>query len=102
MSDDLTGLPQYSLTMEALERSKHLSAQGTEFWFAREVFPILGYAEWRNFEDVMGRAKEAMTANGIEPSHHFVGTTRMVGLGSGSQRRVDDFFLSRPACYLTA
>jgi DNA-damage-inducible protein D len=102
MSNDLTGTPQYRLTIEALELIKHLTVEGTEYWFAREVFPILGYAEWRNFEDVMGRAGEAMRGNGIDPSHHFVETTRMVGLGSGSQRRVEDQFLSRAACYLTA
>ena len=55
MPNDLTGTHQYRLTIEALEQAKHLAAEGAEYWFAREVFPILGYAEWRNFEDVMAR-----------------------------------------------
>jgi DNA-damage-inducible protein D len=88
--------------MDALERAKHTSPEGVEFWLAREVCPILGYTEWRNFEDVMDRASDSLKTNGVDPSHHFVGTTKMVGLGSGSQRQVNDHFLSRAACYLVA
>ena len=102
MSSELMNLPQYRATMERLETIKHVSPEGAEFWYAREVCPILGYMEWRNFYDVMDKARKALETNGVDPSHHFVGTNKMVGLGSGSQRRVDDYFLSRAACYLIA
>jgi DNA-damage-inducible protein D len=102
MSGELTQSSQYRSTMEALERLKHASDEGVAFWLAREINNTLGYPNWREFEGLMERAGEALRKNGIDPSHHFVLTHKMVELGSGSQRQVDDYFLSRSACYLTA
>lgn len=88
--------------MDRLEGLKRLSKEGVEFWLARDINDTLGYPNWREFQGLMERAGESLRKNGIDPSHHFVLTHKMVELGSGSQRQVDDYFLSRSACYLTA
>jgi DNA-damage-inducible protein D len=75
---------------------------GVDFWLARDVQHLLGYAEWRNFELVIGKAKLACEGSGHEAKHHFVDVNKMVPLGSGSEREVADTMLSRYACYLIA
>ena len=75
---------------------------GTEFWLARELQALLGYTEWRNFEQVIQRAITACRTAGYEPGDHFVEVNRMVPLGSGAQREVGDWALTRYACYLIA
>jgi DNA-damage-inducible protein D len=102
MSGELTELPQYRTTMQQLERLRRRSSLGTEFWLARDIHPVLGYPNWREFEGLMERARDALRNNKIDPSHHFGLTHKMVDLGSGSKRRVEDHFLSRAACYLIA
>ena len=102
MSTNLPDQPEYKTTMQLLEEARHTSSGGAEFWRAREMQPILGYDEWRNFEAAIGRAYDSITTNGGDASRHFVDTTKMVGLGAGSQREVRDIFMSRLGCYLTA
>jgi DNA-damage-inducible protein D len=75
---------------------------GTEYWLARDLQHLLGYAEWRNFGLVISRAKVACEVSGHPVSDHFVDVNKMVDLGSGSQREVDDLMLTRYACYLIA
>ena len=75
---------------------------GVEFWLARDLQHLLGYAEWRNFGTVLSRAKTACELSGHKVTDHFVDVTKMVDLGSGSQREVDDIMLTRYACYLVA
>lgn len=75
---------------------------GTEYWLARDLQFLLGYAEWRNFSTVIGKAKTACEASGHAVGNHFVDVNKMVSLGSGSQREVEDLMLSRYACYLVA
>lgn len=75
---------------------------GVEFWLARDLQKLLGYAEWRNFNVVISKAKISCEAAKGKISDHFVEINKMVDLGLGSQRRVDDIMLSRYACYLTA
>lgn len=76
---------------------------GVEFWLARDLQHLLGYAEWRNFSsNVVSKARIACEISGHEVSDHFVGVNKMVDLGSGSQREVDDIMLTRYACYLVA
>lgn len=73
-----------------------------EFWFARDLQHLLGYAEWRNFNQVIIKAKITCETSENKVLDHFVDVNKMVKLGSGSEREIDDLILTRYACYLIA
>jgi DNA-damage-inducible protein D len=73
-----------------------------EFWYARELQSLLQYTEWRNFLNVIDKAKIACENSNTQPKHHFVEVNKMVVLGSGAKRNIDDIKLTRYACYLIA
>ncbi len=75
---------------------------GVEFWLARDLQQLLGYTEGRNFTAVITKAKTACEVSRHAVSDHFVDVNKMVDIGSGSQRQVDDIMLTRYACYLIA
>ena len=75
---------------------------GVEFWLARDIQHLLGYSKWDNFLNVVSKAKTACEVSEHRISDHFADVGKMVGLGSGSQREVDDIMLTRYACYLVA
>jgi DNA-damage-inducible protein D len=75
---------------------------GVEYWLARDIQHLLGYAEWRNFGLVISKAKTACEVSGQRVTDHFVDVNKMVDLGSGSQREIDDIMVTRYACYLIA
>jgi len=75
---------------------------GVEFWCARDLQMLLGYARWENFAKVIDKAITACQNSGYDPKDHFRGITKMVDLGSGAKRQVDDIALTRYACYLIA
>jgi len=74
----------------------------TEFWCARDLQVLLGYAKWENFAKVVDKAITACENSGYDPQDHFLDVRKMVDLGSGAKRAIDDIALSRYACYLIA
>lgn len=82
---------------------KQISPYGAEYWSARELMPLLGYTrKWQNFEAVIGKAMIACTETDNVIELHFTDASKVVKLGSGAEREVKDYYLSRLACYLTA
>jgi len=73
-----------------------------EVWYARELQSVCGYARWENFAVAINRAKESCKSQKISIEDHFRDVTKMVSLGSGSEREIDDVLLTRYACYLIA
>lgn len=75
---------------------------GIEYWLARELQELLGYADWRNFVNAINKAKESCETTGEAVSDHFVDVNKMVKIGSGAERKQEDIMLTRYACYLIA
>jgi len=75
---------------------------GIEFWYARELQPALGYTEWRNFQGSIEKARLSCQTVTGQAANHFVGSNKMVSIGSGTSREIPDIKLTRYACYLIA
>lgn len=96
MSNELTPLPPKTI----FEQIKRQTSEGKEFWSSRDLARVLDYADYRNFEQVVAKAKQASFKSGQRIEDHFVDVTEMIDLPKGAQRAIAVTYLSRYACYL--
>ena len=89
-------------TNETFEDIKHIDENGIEFWYARELMPILQYSNWQNFEKIINKAKTSCENSNISQKDHFIDVSKMVQIGSGAYRKQVDYKLTRYACYIIA
>lgn len=87
---------------KSFEDIKHIDENGVEFWYARELMPILQYSNWQNFEKIINKAKVSCENSDISILDHFTDVNKMVQIGSGAYREQIDYKLTRYACYLIA
>ena len=87
-------------TEKMFEDIKHIDENGDEYWNARELMPLLEYTEWRKFKGVIIKAIINCKSSNYKALDHFVGADKMVYIGSNTKRNINDYKLSRYACYL--
>ena len=87
---------------KSFEDIKHSDENGIEFWYARELMPVLQYSNWQNFEKIINKAKISCENSDISVLDHFIDVSKMVQIGSGAYREQIDYKLTRYACYLIA
>jgi DNA-damage-inducible protein D len=90
------------LATGSFEALRQTNEHGAEFWSARDLQTLLGYSQWRRFEDSIKRAMESCEQSGNPRDYHFAGAGKMIEVGKGAIREVEDYHLSRFACYLIA
>ena len=100
---DIQKINQYKSNFDAIAQSViDESNESIEVWYARELQRVLGYARWENFTVAISRAMESCKTQNINPDDHFREITKMIPLAKGAQRAIQDYMLTRYACYLIA
>ena len=89
-------------TEKVFEDIKHIDENGNEYWLARELQVVFEYTQWRRFENTISKAKTACSNSSVSVENHFANVGKMINLGKGGTRSVDDYKISRYACYLIA
>ena len=89
-----------TINYDMFENIKHIDELGFEYWLARELMKVLEYKEWRKFSKVIQKAEEACSGSNYSVLDHFVLKDKMVNIGSNTIRKIQDYKLSRYACYL--
>ena len=89
----------YNKTFEDI---KHIDENGIEFWYARELMPILQYSNWQNFEKIIGKAKISCKNSDISIFEHFTDVNKTIKMPKGAAKTIVDYKLTRYACYLIA
>ena len=87
---------------KSFEEIKHIDENGVDFWYARELQAVLDYKEWRKFENVINKAKQACENSEISAFEHFVDVDKTIKMPKGAEKTITDYKLSRYACYLIA
>jgi DNA-damage-inducible protein D len=98
----MPGKNKLTVTGPSFEELKQHNEHGAEYWSARALQPLLGYSQWRRFEQAIERAITSCKESGNPPDHHFSGAGKPITGGKGAVQMVDDYQLSRFACYLIA
>jgi len=98
MSDEILKRPDG----KTFEEFKQVNEHGAEYWNARDLQPLLGYEQWRGFENAVKKAVTSCQQSGNDPDHHFAGARKPIQGGKGGVQQVANYHLSRFACYLIA
>jgi DNA-damage-inducible protein D len=92
----------FAPSIPSFESLKKINNHGIEYWSARDLQPCLGYSQWRRFENAIEKAIESCKQSGNDPKHHFVGAGKQIKFGKSATQTIEDYHLSRLACYLIA
>lgn len=89
-------------TEKTFEEIKHTDENGNEYWYARELMKALNYTKWNNFKNVIFKAKETCKSSNLDVSEHFTDVSKVLKVGNNADMSIDDYKLSRYACYIIA
>ena len=99
---ELILLKEIDKNNKSFEEIKHIDENGVEFWYARELMPILQYSNWQNFEKIIDKAKISCENSGISVFEHFIDVNKLSKRANNAEVEIKDYELTRYACYLIA